>query len=81
MATKEKEKEAAKKSWLESDERKKLLETISDEEERKAADEWDSADATKARIRRAREAYEKTADNGNTPHKPARRKFFGREEE
>jgi hypothetical protein len=79
MAT-AKEKEAAKKSWLESDERKKLLETISDEEERKAADEWDSADATKARIRRAREAYEKTTDNPPN-HKPARRKFFGREEE
>jgi hypothetical protein len=58
-----------KKSWSESDERKKLLEGIADEEERKAADEWDKTDAQKARIKRAREEYEKTSSNGAEPKK------------
>jgi hypothetical protein len=62
----------AKKPWEESDERKKALESIADEEERKAADEWDRAQGTKERLRRAREAYEKA----DVKEKGSKSRFF-----
>lgn len=56
---------AEKKAWEESDERKKALESIADEDERKAADEWDRAATVKSRLSKAREDYEKTSETKN----------------
>jgi hypothetical protein len=64
---------AAKKPWEESDERKKALEAIADEETRKDADDWDRAQGVKDRLKKAREEYEKSS---SPQLKNKRRGFF-----
>jgi hypothetical protein len=65
-------KEPDRKSWEESDERKKALEAIADQEEREAADAWERSQLTKDRLKRAREEYEKAG-----APKSKKNKFFG----
>jgi hypothetical protein len=68
-----KEEPAQRKPWEESDDRKKALELISDEDERKAADEWDRTQGIKDRLKRARDDYDKTPEK---KEKAGRGRFF-----